>query len=592
MQSKKGFTIPELLAVIVILGILVTISTGVYNGISQRLKENSLTKKVAYFKEKALEYAEEENIGDETISLNYLINLGYVNAEYPENPEKERIGNPVTGGFLDCMNFTITKDLDDYSATYDIDGSCDLVSSEQVANEVTIEKYVKRNNSFVKITDEWVNEPVYVLVKFANVNKYQVVDNKFNYMINGIESSKNGFYCQKLSTNTDSLKDCYNINIIDTDYIYNSSVKVGMTLQNKSGDNKTFKINRDTGVKIDKEAPSVTADYNTGYTKDTVKITLAGTDGIGSGIAGYYFGQTRPSSGDVFSTDTNYEAHFNGTYYAYTKDNAGNISSEQVININNIDKEGPIGFASSSRTKWTIDDFNLTFGCSKDKNSQSGCANEITYTIVDITDGRNKVLADNVRLAASQATFVVTAPEDSYVTTVTLKYTIKDNLGNTITYGDKTPIKINTYIDRVIPKLTLSVKKKAKRGFMWRLKGYNYTFSMKIDQVGPSKIATRGYTEHFSSADGLNKYTNAQLNKYFTKNSTYKTYVSKGDESVVVARAVSGSGSVYYDSYGVDGHGCTNYLGWTAGGAIIGAIFAPAWAVIGGLIGWGICHAS
>ena len=76
MINKKGFTIPEMLAVIVILGILVTISTGVYNGISQRLKENSLTKKVAYFKEKALEYAEEENIGDETISLNYLINLG------------------------------------------------------------------------------------------------------------------------------------------------------------------------------------------------------------------------------------------------------------------------------------------------------------------------------------------------------------------------------------------------------------------------------------------------------------------------------------------------------------------------------------
>lgn len=592
MQSKKGFTIPEVLAVIVILGILVTISTGIYNGISQRLKENSLTKKVAYFKEKALEYAEEENIGDETISLNYLINLGYVNAEYPENPEKERIGNPVTGGFLDCMNFTITKDLDDYSATYDIDGSCDLVSSEQVANEVTVEKYVKRNNSFVKITDEWVNEPVYVLVKFANVNKYQVVDNKFNYMINGIESSKNGFYCQKLSTNTDSLKDCYNINIIDTDYIYNSSVKVGMTLQNKSGDNKKFKINRDTVVKIDKEAPSVTADYNTGYTKDTVKITLAGTDGIGSGIAGYYFGTTRPSSSDVFSTDSNYEAHFNGTYYAYTKDNAGNISSERVININNIDKEGPIGFVSNGRTKWTIDDFNLTFGCSKDKNSQSGCANEVTYTIIDITDGRNTVLANNVKVAQPQTTFVVTAPEDSYVTTVTLKYTIKDNLGNTVTYGDKTPIKINTYIDRVIPKLTLRYSKKAKRGLFWRLKGYNYTFNMTINQVGPSKIATRGYTEHFRSADGLNKYTNDQLNRYFTKNSTYKTYVAKGDDSVVVGRAVSGSGSVYYDSYSIDGYGCTNYLGWTVGGAIIGAIFAPAWAIAGGLLGWLICSGS
>ena len=61
MKNKKGFTIPELLAVIVILGILITISIGVYNGISKRLKENNLNTKIAYFKEKALEYASEEN---------------------------------------------------------------------------------------------------------------------------------------------------------------------------------------------------------------------------------------------------------------------------------------------------------------------------------------------------------------------------------------------------------------------------------------------------------------------------------------------------------------------------------------------------
>ena len=592
MQSKKGFTIPELLAVIVILGILVTMSTGVYNGISQRLKENSLTKKVAYFKEKALEYAEEENIGDETISLNYLINLGYVNAEYPENPEKERIGNPVTGGFLDCMNFTITKDLDDYSATYDIDGSCDLVSSEQVANEVTIEKYVKRNNSFVKITDEWVNEPVYVLVKFANVNKYQVVDNKFNYMINGIESSKNGFYCQKLSANTDSLKDCYNINIIDTDYIYNSSVKVGMTLQNKSGDNKTFKINRDTGVKIDKEAPSVTADYNTGYTKDTVKITLAGTDGIGSGIAGYYFGQTRPSSGDVFSTDTNYEAHFNGTYYAYTKDNAGNISSEQVININNIDKEGPIGFVSSNgRNKWSTDDFTFTFGCSKDENNKSGCANEVRYTIIDITDGRNKKLADNVLVNSSQTSYTVKADNESYITAVTLQYTIKDNLGNTVTYGNTSPIKINTRIDKVTPEFTINKSVKKRKG-KWGIgyKGADYKLNIKVSKKGPSGISQYGYST--SKTDNFDKYTNAQLDRYFTKKSTYSIFVKKRKKTKVAARIVSGSGKAAYGIVYLSGNGCTHYVAWTVGGAIIGGLLAPAWWLLGGLIGWGICHAN
>ena len=224
MKNKKGFTIPELLAVIVILGILITISIGVYNGISKRLKENNLNTKIAYFKEKALEYASEENISDETISLNYLLKLGYVSAEYPENPERERIGNPLTGGFLDCMNFTITKDLDNYTATYDLEGSCDLVDQETTMEEISIEKYIKRDNTYIKITNEWVNEPVYLLVKFLNINKYQVIDDNFNYTIGGNETNKKGIYCSNLTDNDNPLENCYNVNIVDTNYIYNNNI--------------------------------------------------------------------------------------------------------------------------------------------------------------------------------------------------------------------------------------------------------------------------------------------------------------------------------------------------------------------------------
>ena len=593
MINKKGFTIPEMLAVIVILGILITISTGVYNGISQRLKETSLTKKIAYFKEKALEYAEEENIGNETISLNYLINLGYISAEYPENPEKERIGNPVTGGFLDCMNFTITKDLDEYAIDYDIAGSCDLVFQEQVASEITIEKYVKRNDDFVKITDEWVREPVYVLIKFANVNKYQVTDNKFDYMINGIESSKNGFYCQNLSPDLNTLKDCYNINVIDTDYIYNTSVKVSMSLQNKSGDNKVFKVSRDTPVKIDKDAPVLSVNYDKSYTKDTVSINLSGNDNVGSGISGYYFGQTRPDSADDFSSVTDYEAHFNGTYYAYTKDNAGNISEEKVININNIDKDGPVGFVSNGRTKWSTDDFTFTFGCSNDKDNKTGCANELRYTIIDITDGRNTVLANDVLVKSSQASYTVRAADESYVTAVTLKYTIKDNLGNTVTYGDKTPIKINTKIDKVTPKFTIKhTAKKRKGAFGLGYKGADYTLSITIDKQGPSGINLYGYSENKTDVENFDKYTNQQLERYFTKKDTHSIYVKKRKKKKVAARVISGSGKAAYGLIYLSGNGCTNYVAWTIGGIILGGFLAPAWWLLGGLIGWGICHAN
>ena len=132
MKKKCGFTIPEMLAVIVILGILITISSNAYNGISKRLKENSLTNKVAYYKEKVLEYAEDNDIVNKTISLSSLIDLGYVDAEHPENPEQEKIDNPVTNDFLDCMNFTISRDMDDYNITYDLNGSCELLDEEKL----------------------------------------------------------------------------------------------------------------------------------------------------------------------------------------------------------------------------------------------------------------------------------------------------------------------------------------------------------------------------------------------------------------------------------------------------------------------------
>ena len=67
MKKNKGFTIPELLAVIVILGILMTVAIASYNGISKKVKENSLTQKINYLQEKAYEYASDNNVKSATI---------------------------------------------------------------------------------------------------------------------------------------------------------------------------------------------------------------------------------------------------------------------------------------------------------------------------------------------------------------------------------------------------------------------------------------------------------------------------------------------------------------------------------------------
>ena len=56
-KCSKGFSIPELLAAIVIMGILVTIATASYNGISKNMKQKTYENKLSLIKTKALEYA-------------------------------------------------------------------------------------------------------------------------------------------------------------------------------------------------------------------------------------------------------------------------------------------------------------------------------------------------------------------------------------------------------------------------------------------------------------------------------------------------------------------------------------------------------
>ena len=80
-KKNKGFSIPELLAVIVIMGILVTIATASYNGISKSMKERTYNNKVNLIKTKALEYAADNGVDVATISVAKLISEGYLEVE-------------------------------------------------------------------------------------------------------------------------------------------------------------------------------------------------------------------------------------------------------------------------------------------------------------------------------------------------------------------------------------------------------------------------------------------------------------------------------------------------------------------------------
>lgn len=585
MNKSKGFTIPELLSVLVIIGILAVIAVSSYTGISQRVKQRALEQKINYYKEKAYEYASDNDVNEETFSLNYLVYLGYVEVDHIENPEFERIDNPVTGGFLDCMSFTAKKDLTEYTVTYDLKASCDLAANEQISEEITIERYIKRDNSYIKIEDEWVNEPVYILVKLNNYNKYTIVDNSISFNGNTNETS-NKEYCSNLEDTDNALEECFNFNVIDTNYIYNAKYVVSMNLIDKSSnEDTTYRVSKAEVIKIDKELPKLKYSYDNGYTNDSIRVDLIGSDGLGSGIMGYYLAKTKltaPAIDTYFSEDNYKMIDANGTYYAYVKDKAGNISEVEEIVVDNIDRQGPTPYISSTGRSWSTSDFTFTFGC--DSDGKTGCASEVTYTIIDTTDNRNKVLANNVKANTPKVTYTVTTPNESYIKTISLKYTIKDNVGNTKTYEVE---KIGVNIDKVSPELSIDFSKKRRMAGLFNccLQGTEYSLWIKVKKQGPSGIAKYGYSASKTDINSLKNYTNEQLDPYFTTSSSYWIYVPKRETKNIAARIVSGSGLPAYGVISMNGYGCTDFAAWTIGGLILGGL-------IGGLIGWGICNAT
>ena len=138
-KKNKGFTIPELLAVIVIIGILVTIASASYNGISKTLKEKTYQNKINLIKTKAVEYATDNNVDAETISVAKLLNEGYLELEN-DTEANEKLNNP-NGGYLDCYQVSINKNIDDYDINVTSDDTCNMANLDNASSKITIWYY-------------------------------------------------------------------------------------------------------------------------------------------------------------------------------------------------------------------------------------------------------------------------------------------------------------------------------------------------------------------------------------------------------------------------------------------------------------------
>lgn len=314
MKNKnKGFSLIELLAVIVILGIVALISYGIYNGVQTTVLESELDNLIYQIEQAASDYG--FNTSSATVNVETLIKQGYLSAD--ENGE---IVNPTTGEALNCYIVTIEYIQGNYTAKFgsvsEVDGSC-------VSDDTTITGAIVVKNESGEI----------------------VSPNEFDYynenLVLSYDSSIDGIDANIVSYSWTSVGGSYGkedtINV-ETDNYLNTVYTVVVTYDN--GQVKTT----NASIKIDKEEPRIVNINNSDSWINTNRsITLEATDLTGSGVNSFIYTEESTKTKTVLKADDGsltLELSA-GTYSVSAVDNAGNESQETSFTVVNIDKEAP-----------------------------------------------------------------------------------------------------------------------------------------------------------------------------------------------------------------------------------------------------------
>ena len=373
MRSKtKGFTITELLAVIVIMGILITIASASYNGISKNLKERTYNNKIDLIKSKAIEYATDYGVEATTISVAKLIEEGYIEQEN-DTENNEKLNNPL-GGYFDCYQVDINRVLEDYEINVSASTDCSLAQMDILSSKLDILAYKASDNLLINQNYlgsnkdiKWTNDDVYLYLTPESLNELSEHDMTITWSFNGENKTSNGPIYNK-ENNPGINSDYINVYRINTNYLVNTSVTV--KVQTSKG-----LLAKSVNVKIDKAKPTLTLDTEASYEQSSKVITFNGSDGEGSGFASYSYALTEDLNEapnfNITAEEKRITVYENKTYYAYAKDQVGNVSEAVPISITNIDNSKPVCKNPVNNSGWSTS-YTYTYGCKSDVGS--GCA--------------------------------------------------------------------------------------------------------------------------------------------------------------------------------------------------------------------------
>ena len=483
-MKNKGFTIVELLAVLVILSILIFMAVPTYNKITQVVRQREYDTKLENIKDKAYIYANENNIDSDIISVNKLIEMGYLLEEIPDNSELEKIENPL-GGYLDEYCIYINRDGMEYNISIDSNKDNCNIEIEESSHNINLLAYEIEGSSvgasIYRNNDEfnWTNKNVLLVADLSLIDEELPEEVTAIWQTESNSKEKTGKVLYDLTTLTDVNSEEYvNILVVSTDSLLNNEYTFTMKLSNSTAVKKGK-------IKIDKEIPFVQVSVSPTWSDGNKEVTLIGSDGLGSGINKFFITGNKdytPTTSDFnIEIDTSLGESMAkvredvGKYYAYVMDNVGNISKVSSFEIINIDKTGPVCLYPVDNTAWKTS-YSYTYGCSTDsgsgckcttKNGETTCNDNTTSYKVDITSTKVYDVVD---------------------------WYIYDNLGNS-THCVKT---VNTLVDTTPPYCPSYQKYNVKTS----TSGINVTFQSRDDHSGISYSSFSKY----NLKDGLHTF--------------------------------------------------------------------------------------
>ena len=348
MKNKKGFTLVELLSVIVLLGIIITI--GLFSISS--IRKTILDRQYKNLKTE-IELAAEKYYQDTENTFFYvqtLIDEGYIKTDN----SSLNIYSPVDSNIMNCYTINVV----DEKATLD-----DIIKNKECNAEIAgnYELKIVREND--KTSDKWYKESEILSAVIKSDNS---VDDSLIYTWttdlnpNTIWDKRKFDLKNLLNEKGGVINDVFYVqaNKQDTDKVYRSAGK---------------------RIKIDKVKPIIDS-ADAGEQNDWVKqrdVTIKAHD-LGSGIVGYLFSDKADCSGN-FEKLTKPQNEFtlkrtfksNGEYYFCLIDDAGNISDSEKIVIQKVDGIPPKCYYSGESTEYIKGIRVITYGCIDD---ESGCA--------------------------------------------------------------------------------------------------------------------------------------------------------------------------------------------------------------------------